>query len=199
MSKAETNPAEFNSAESNSAAFNSAAFNIAGFNRTVTQKKQRLIALLSVFVLFAASCGSSGPDLAAIVGGIPGATTVSPSDVGIPAADASGDRVTNTWKINGSPAAVADVISKEAKPDERTDDAGGDVFLLYSSGTVWLSQGEQGTNAALYADNDKAYSRHGGVLIASSRWGTRVNNYRTSSNSSNSGNGFRGGGSSSGK
>lgn len=189
MLKAEMNRAEMNRAVTNEPRSTAA-----------TQKKtNKLVALLAVLALFAASCGSSGPDLAAVVGDIPGATTVSPSDVGIPASDASGDRVTDTWKINGSPAAVADVISAEAKPDERTDDAGGDVFLLYSSGTLWLSQGEQGTNVALYADNDKAYSRHGGVLIASSRWGTRVNNYRTSSNSSNSGNGFRGGGSSSGK
>lgn len=160
----------------------------------------KMIAMLAALVVFAASCGSSGPDLAATVNEIPGAASVSPDDIGIATTDASGDRVTNTWKINGSPAAIADAISAKQKPDERTDDAGGDVFLLYSAGTLWLSAGERGTNVALYADNDKAYSRHGGVLIASSRWGSRVNNYRTSgSSSSSSGNGFRGGGSSSGK
>ncbi|MEZ5225230.1 MAG: DUF4247 domain-containing protein [Acidimicrobiales bacterium] len=161
---------------------------------------RRPFGIVIVFLLFAASCGSKGPDLATTVKDIPGAESVSPSDIGVSATDASGDKVTGTWRINGEPATVADAIAAKEKPDERTDDAGGDVFLLYKSGTLWLSPNETGSNVVLYADNDKAYNRHSGVLLASNRWGSRINTYRSSgSSSSNSGNGFRGGGSSSGK
>lgn len=162
---------------------------------------RRRLALVVAAMLFLAGCGSSGPDLAATVGAIPGAESVTPSDIGVNATDASGDAVSGSWRINGAPATVADAIEAKEKPDERTDDAGGDVFLLYKSGTLWLSPNETGSNVVLYADNDKAYNRHSGVLIASNRWGSRINTYRSSgsSSSSNSGNGFRGGGSSSGK
>jgi hypothetical protein len=102
------------------------------------------------------------------------------------------------WRATGTPAQVADAIAGAAAPDERNDDAGGDVFLLYRSGTLWLTPSSDGNTAvAVYDDNNKAYNRHSPVLLTNSRWGTRVNDYSTSGGFF--GNGFRGGGSGSGK
>ena len=153
-----------------------------------------VFALLVACCVLLAACGTSGPDLIEVVDAAPSVSARSNAvAMGVPPADA--DMV---WSAPGAPAAVADDIATVEPPDERTDDAEGDVFLLYPSGTVWLTPGTDGTAVVLYNDNDKAYSRHGVILIRNSGWGTRVNNYR-SSGSGGSSNGFRGGGSSSGK
>lgn len=153
----------------------------------------RFLWILVACALFAAACGSGGPDLRATIGKVDVITGASsPATLGVNSIDSDG-----VWAATGTPAVVADAISAAAKEDERSDDASGDVFLLYSSGTIWVTKSPDAADTAvvLYDDNDKAYNRHTGILILNNRWGTRVNNYRTSS----AGNGFRGGGSSNGK
>ncbi len=152
-----------------------------------------VLAMLASFSLIAAACGG-GPDLPATIDAAPAITTrATAAALGVDGT--SSDLV---WQGSGSPAQVADSIAGVEMPDERSDDVAGDVFLLYQSGTVWVTPAEGGGSAVLYyGDNDQAYSRHNTILIANSSWGTRVNNYRSSSSSSS--NGFRGGGSSTGK
>lgn len=154
----------------------------------------RLLVLLVVSALGLAACGSSGPDLEAAMG-----------DVGV-----VGDATTNTalgldgvsdraWPATGTPTEVADAIAAVEKPDERTDDTAGDVFLLYKSGTLWVTDVADGDSGVVYyADNDTAYNRHSAILIRNTRWGSQINTYRSSS-SSGIGGFFRGGGSGSGK
>ncbi len=159
--------------------------------------RPRLLLVLLALALIAASCGSGGPDLRATVNSVEAiGSTSNATALGI---DGSG--VDAAWSAEGEPKAVADAIAAAEAPDERTDDADGDdVFLLYKSGTVWVSNAESGGSAVLlYDDNDRAYNRHSVILLRNRSWGTRVNNYRTSRSSSGSGNGFRGGGSSGGK
>lgn len=153
----------------------------------------RLLAVLIACTLLAAACGSGGPDLRATINKVDIITgPSSPATLGVNSIDSDG-----VWAATGTTTAVADAISAAAKEDERSDDASGDIFLLYSSGTIWVTKSPDSTDTAvvLYDDNDKAYNRHTSILILNNRWGTRVNNYRTSS----AGNGFRGGGSSNGK
>ena len=164
-----------------------------------TPRPPRLLWLLGVVVLSAttlAACGSSGPDLAATLAAVDqvdGPSTA--AELGIEGSD-----TTTVWRATGTPTEVADAIATAEPPDERSDDAGGDVFLLYRSGTLWLTPSSDGNTAvAFYDDNDKAYNRHSPVLLTNSRWGTRVNDYRSSGGGFFSGNGFRGGGSGSGK
>ncbi len=160
---------------------------------------RRMVAIVAAVTLVASGCGS-GPDLAAAVGNVDGMTATQATDVGVTPADVAGDDIEGAWTTSDGPAAAADAIEAAQKADERTDDAGGDVFLLYKSGTLWVKPVETGSAVIYYADNDKAYNRHSVILLRSSRWGSRVNTYRSSSSSSSgSGNGFRGGGSSSGK
>lgn len=161
---------------------------------TSTMSHRGVTAIVVTFCMLLAACGAGGPDLAAVVNGSSLVTGISTtSALGID----GGVGADSTWSATGTPAQVADSFAGVEPPDERTDDAGGDVFLLYGSGTIWVSAIETGSAVVLYTDNDQAYSRHNGILILNSGWGTRVNNYRSSSNSSS--NGFRGGGSSSGK
>lgn len=143
-----------------------------------------------------AACGSSGPNLTEVVNASSRVTGT--STTGAAGID-GGVGVDQVWTADGTPSQVADSFAGNAPPDERTDDAGGDVFLLYGSGTLWVTAATAGTAVVLYEDNDRAYTRHNGILIRNSNWGTRVNNYRSSGGSSSSSNGFRGGGSSSGK
>lgn len=162
---------------------------------TSTAPRRSATAIVVSFCLFLAACGSGGPDLASVINGssrVTGTSTTTALGIdGGVGADA-------TWSATGTPAQVADSFAGVEPPDERTDDASGDVFLLYGSGTIWVTPIETGSAVVLYGDNDQAYSRHNGILIRNSSWGTRVNNYRSSGGSSSS-NGFRGGGSSSGK
>lgn len=152
------------------------------------------IIALMFLPLVAASCGAGGPDLRATLDAVELITERSSANtLGVSGAGADG-----VWAASGEPAAVADAIAASEAPDERAEDAGA-IYMLYRSGTVWVSPAVDGGSAVvLYDDNDDAYNRHSGVLIASRGWGTRVNDYRSSS-SSGSGNGFRGGSSSSGK
>ena len=161
---------------------------------TPTRRPQPLrliVALIAGFALIAAACGG-GPDLPMTVDAAPAiqnrATAAS--------LEVDGTNSDVQWAAEGTPTTVADSIASVELPDERSDDESGDVFLLYQSGTVWVTPSPSGGSAVLlYSDNDQAYSRHNGVLIRNSGWGTRVNNYRSSGSS----NGFRGGGSSTGK
>lgn len=170
----------------------------APFRRTdptsrASSRPRFIVALLTSFALVAAACGG-GPDLTKTIDAAAAVNNRS-SAAALGVDGTSSDLV---WQASGSPTQVADSIAGVEMPDERSDDAGGDVFLLYESGTVWVTPAEGGGSAVLlYSDNDRAYTRHNTILIANSRWGTRVNNYRTSGSSSS--NGFRGGGSSSGK
>lgn len=153
-------------------------------------------AVLVAFCLLLAACGSGGPNLTEVVGASSRVTgPSSTTDAGID----GGVGVDAVWLADGTPAQVADSFAGNTPPDERTDDAGGDVFLLYGSGTLWMTAAAAGTAVVLYNDNDRAYTRHNGILLRNSSWGTRVNNYRSSGGGSSSSNGFRGGGSSSGK
>lgn len=162
---------------------------------TSTSSNRSIAAVVIAFCMLLAACGAGGPDLAAVVNGSSRVTgTSTPAALGID----GGVGADSTWLADGTPAQVADSLAGAEAPDERTDDASGDVFLLYGSGTLWMSAVATGTAVVLYGDNDQAYSRHNGMLIRNSSWGTRVNNYRSSGGSSSS-NGFRGGGSSSGK
>ena len=121
--------------------------------------------------------------------------TATAADLGIDTKGAD-----QSWRATGTPASVADAIAAKEVPDERTDDANGDVYLLYPSGTLWLTAlAAEGAAIGYYGDNDRAYNNHSGVLIRNSSWGSRVNTYRSSGGSSSNDNGFRGGGSSSGK
>ncbi len=162
---------------------------------TSTPSRRSATAVVVAFCLLLASCGSSGPDLAAVVNA--SSRTTGPSTATEAGID-GGVGVDSVWMADGTPTQVADSFAGNTPPDERTDDANGDVFLLYGSGTLWVTAAAAGTAVVLYNDNDRAYTRHNGILIRNSSWGTRVNNYRSSGGSSSS-NGFRGGGSSSGK
>lgn len=159
---------------------------------TTTSRSRRAMLVLVAFALLAAACGK-GPNLPATLEKVDvvGSKT-SPVTVGVNGADSDG-----VWQATGTPPTVADAISAVEKPSERSDDASGDIFMLYKTGTLWITASAEGEGSAVvyYADNDKAYNRHTSILILNSRWGTRVNSYRSSS----SGNGFRGGGGSSGK
>ena len=74
---------------------------------------------------------------------------------------------------------------------------------MYPGGTVWVSELNGKSEVVLYKDNDQAYRRHSGVLLASAAWGNRMGGYggggSSNNGSSDTGNGFRGGGSGSGK
>lgn len=158
-----------------------------------SSRSRLVVALLASFALVAAACGG-GPNLTETIDAASAVTSRS-NAAALGVDGTSSDLV---WQASGSPTQVADSIAGVEMPDERSDDAGGDVFLLYESGTVWVTPAQGGGSAVLlYGDNDQAYSRHNTILIANSRWGTRVNNYRSSGSSSS--NGFRGGSSSSGK
>lgn len=167
---------------------------------TTPRRGRRWLALFSALLLLAASCGSKGPDMVAVIDGMALIENqVPPSELGV-ADQVATDQIGGTWKAEASPTEAADAIAAAETPDDRTDDAGGDIYLLYKSGTVWIQPLETGGSGVVYyEDNDKAYSRHSGVLIASRTWGNRVNSYRSNSSSSSSSNGFRGGGGSSGK
>ena len=95
----------------------------------------RWTALLVAITLFAASCGGpSGPDLVATVNATESVQgTATAADLGIDTKGAD-----QSWRATGTPASVADAIAAKEVPDERTDDADGDVFLLYKSGTLWV-------------------------------------------------------------
>lgn len=159
-----------------------------------TSNRQRGFAFLVMMMLVLSACGK-GPDLRA---------AVSKADIGAssPLPTLTGIDQTNSdaiWTVDGTKNKVADAIVVKEKPDERVDHANGEVFLLYKSGTLWVTtvDGSSQTAVVLYEDNDKAYKRHNVILIGSRGWGSRVNSYRSSG--SGSSNGFRGGGSSSGK
>lgn len=152
--------------------------------------------LLSVLTACSSSSASKGPDLVKELDEVPALTkaTTPPEGLDLEGADA-------TYLSTGSEAEVADVISAKLRPDERSDSADGDTFLLYPQGTVWLTPAGDQTAVVVYKDNDRAYRRHSGVLLASAGWGNRMRNYDSGggSNNSSTGNGFRGGGSGSGK
>lgn len=159
-----------------------------------TARSSLPVVLITVFGLLAAACGSGGPNLTEVV---ESSSRVGDRTSAATAGIDGGVGVDAVWTAEGTPTQVADSMAGNTPPDERTDDANGDVFMLYSSGTLWMTAAAAGTAVVLYNDNDQAYSRHNGILIRNNRWGTRVNDYRSSNSSSN--NGFRGGGSSSGK
>ena len=159
----------------------------------------RPLAALITLALIASACGSSGPNLRDAIGKVDAVTVDGPLDSdGVSALGLTGGDGDGVWSAQGDPKTVADAIAAVEAPDERSDDADGDVFLLYRSGTIWVNDAEpEGESAiVLYDDNDNAYRRHNTILIANSRWGSRVNDYRTSRSSG--GNGFFRGGSSSG-
>lgn len=162
---------------------------------TSTLTRRSATSVMVAFCLVLAACGSSGPDLAGVVNA--SSRTTGPSTATAAGVD-GGVGVDSVWLADGTPTQVADSFAGQQPPDERTDDASGDVFLLYGSGTLWITVATAGTAVLLYGDNDRAYTRHNTMLIRNAGWGTRVNNYRSSGGSSSS-NGFRGGGSSSGK
>lgn len=154
-------------------------------------------ALLAV-TLGGCSSKAKGPDLAAVMNGLP---SVKKSEG--PPAGVDGSGGAGFWTSGGSVIETADVISAKARPDERTSDVGGAQFLLYPSGTIWVSEAGGKAVVVLYKDNKRAYSRHSGVLAGSAAWGSRMNGYGGGGGSNNggsgTGNGFRGGGSGSGK
>lgn len=159
-----------------------------------TSRMRRGLALLVLMVFVLSACGK-GPDLRTAVSTADvGASSSLPTLTGVD--HASSDAI---WTVEGTKDKVADAIVVKEKPDERVDHANGEVFLLYKSGTLWVTtvEGSSQTAVVLYEDNDKAYNRHNVILIGSRGWGSRVNSYRSSG--SGSSNGFRGGGSSSGK
>lgn len=154
-----------------------------------------LLAVAMLATLAACSSKTKGPDLAADLDAIPSLTKAATPPEGLDLQGADG-----TWLSAGSGAEVADVISAQVRPDERNDSAQGDTFLLYRSGTLWLTQSGDQTAVILYKDNDAAYRRHSGVLLLGTGWGSRMRSYDSGGGSSGSGgNSFRGGGSGSGK
>jgi hypothetical protein len=163
----------------------------------------RLAVLAAVVVLVAvagAGCSTkaSGPDLANELNGLPSLTRLAAAPEGLDTTGADG-----FWESTGSTQEVADVIAAKARPDERSS-GGTDQFLLYPSGTVWISELNGKSEVVLYKDNDRAYRRHSGVLLASAGWRNRMGGYdggggSSNNGSSDTGNGFRGGGSGSGK
>jgi hypothetical protein len=165
-----------------------------------TRRGLALIGVLAVLVgLTATACSTktSGPDLAKELDGLPSLTKLAAPPEGLDVSGSDG-----VWESTGSTQEVADVIAAKARPDERS--AGGtDQFLLYPGGTVWVSELNGKSEVVLYEDNDRAYRRHSGVLLASAAWGNRMGGYggggSSNNGSSDTGNGFRGGGSGSGK
>lgn len=151
-----------------------------------------IVALVAALVLSACGGGSKGPDLSATVDKVGNTEPSSLAQTGL-----TGEGIDAVWRSAGSPVETADAIAAIERPDERADDAAGSIFLLYRSGTLWVSPTETGSAVALYKDNDQAYNRHGTFLFLSRGWGSRLGTY--SGGGSGSGNGFRGGGSSSGK
>lgn len=158
-----------------------------------------LLAAVLLTVLTACSTSSSsskGPDLTEQMDALPSLTKATTPPEGLDLEGADG-----TYVSAGTEAEVANVISAGLRPDERSDSANGDTFLLYPQGTVWITPSGDQTAVVVYEDNDRAYRRHSGVLLASAGWGNRMRNYDSGggSNGSSTGNGFRGGGSGSGK
>ncbi|MBK6855134.1 MAG: DUF4247 domain-containing protein [Microthrixaceae bacterium] len=158
-----------------------------------------VVVLAVTLGLVGAACSKSGkgPDLAKELNGLPSLTKLTTAPAGLDVSGADG-----FWESTGSTAEVADVIAAKARPDERAS-GGTDQYLLYPSGTVWVSELNGKSEVVLYKDNDRAYRRHSGVLLASTGWGTRMGGYSGGGGSNNggsdTGNGFRGGGSGSGK
>jgi hypothetical protein len=165
--------------------------------------KRRRLAVVAVLVvlvgLTGAACSkkASGPDLAKELNSLPSLTRLSAPPEGLDVTGSDG-----VWESTGSTTEVADVIAAKARPDERSS-GGTDQFLLYPGGTVWVSELNGKSEVVLYKDNDQAYRRHSGVLLASAAWGNRMGGYggggSSNNGSSDTGNGFRGGGSGSGK
>lgn len=146
-----------------------------------------------------AACSSKkGPDLSAALGGLPSLTRSAGAPTGVDGTDGDG-----FWTSGGSVAETADVISAKSRPDERTTGTNGDQFLLYPSGTVWVTESGGKAAVVLYKDNQRAYRRHTGALVGAAAWSNRMNGYGGGGGSNNggsgTGNGFRGGGSGSGK
>jgi uncharacterized membrane protein YgcG len=158
-------------------------------------RRPALAGWLALVALTIAGCGASGPDLVSTLRAVDAVRDQATADeLGVQGADAS-----TLWRATGSPSEVADAIAGAEPPDERSDDVGGDVYLLYRSGTLWLTPSDDGDTAVVvYDDNNRAYDHHSRVLVTNSRWGSRINSY-SSSGGRSSGNGFRGGGSGSGK
>jgi len=161
--------------------------------------RRSALAVVTVLVLLAATgCSKSGgPDLAKKLGEIPSLTKLSTPPAGLDVNGSDG-----IWESAGSSVETADVIAAKVRPDERSS-GGTDQFLLYPSGTLWVSELNGKSEVVFYKDNDKAYRRHSGVLLASAGWGNRMSGYSRGGGSNNggsdTGNGFRGGGSGSGK
>lgn len=155
-------------------------------------RRRRVLVLVATLVLAACGGGAKGPDLTATVGMVGNTEPSSLAATGL-----TGEGIDAVWRSAGSPIETADAIAAIERPDERADDTAGSVFLLYRSGTLWVSPTETGSAVALYKDNDQAYNRHGTFLFLSRGWGSRLGSY--SGGGAGSNNGFRGGGSSSGK
>ncbi len=155
------------------------------------------VAVLVGLALTGCSAKAKGPDLAKAINTMPTLTKLSAPPPGLDSSGADG-----IWESTGSVTEVTDLISAKVRPDERTASGTGS-FLLYPSGTVWVSELNGKSEVVLYKDNDRAYRRHSGVLLASTGWGNRMSGYSggggSDNGSSGTGNGFRGGGSGSGK
>lgn len=161
-------------------------------------RRAAVVVMAAVLVSGVAACSKkSGPDLAKDLNTLPTLTKLSVPPPGLDASGADG-----IWESDGSTIEVADLIAAKARPDERST-SGRDQLMLYRSGTVWVSELNGKSEVVLYKDNDKAYRRHSALLLANSAWGRRMDDYREGGGSNNgffgSGNGFRSGGSGSGK
>lgn len=167
-------------------------------NRARPRARTTLLLLFAAVVVLLPACSSSkGPDLAKQIDDLPALsrTTTPPEGVTADGADA-------TWLSKGTEQEVAELISAKQRPDETSTSVEGGTFLLYRSGTVWLTPAGDQTAVVLYKDNERAYRSHSGVLLLHSGWGGRMRSYDSggsSGSSGSSGNGFRGGGSGSGK
>lgn len=158
-----------------------------------------LVAVISLLaVLSACSTKSQGIDIAKEIDKQPSLSRATEPVAGIDAAEADA-----TWTSAGTNAEVVGVLSAMARPDEVTTTTDGNSFLLYRSGTLWVTETGNTTAVVLYRNNDTAYRRHSGALIGYAAWSSRMSGYRSGGSSSRSGNSggnsFRGGGSGSGK
>lgn len=165
---------------------------------------RRTLLTVGAASLVLAACGGSrqrGPNLTKALDGLDTVGARSTQDelklVTESGDNSLSDSSVRLWKLTGTPSAAATSLEAKHRSDNRVE-SNNDVFLLYPSGTVWFTD-QSGGAVVLFADNDRAYRSHSGILVANRGWGNTINRYQTSRSSSGGGNGFRGGGGRSGK
>lgn len=163
-----------------------------------SRRRFRLLIALVLATALLAACSSKpkGPDLTKAVTEAEGINATLSTPTVEPERFKDADKV---WIADGSVTEVGAAIrAKAGEPSDTVNEADAS-FFLYRSGTVWITgSGEEGKSAvSVYFDNERARSLFPLILLGNAGWGNTVSGFGGGSGSND--NGFRGGGSGSGK